>query len=37
LSKEEKNSLEKMSTSDNFKPNMSVKEKIFRKFRNMFD
>ena len=37
LSKEEKHTLEKMDTSENFRPNMSVKEKIFKKFRNLFD
>jgi molecular chaperone DnaJ len=37
LNKEEKNALEKMAASDNFKPNMSLKEKIFRKFRNLVD
>lgn len=37
LSKEEKAVVEKLSTSENFKPNTSVKEKIFRKFRNLFD
>ena len=37
LSKEEKHTLEKMDTSENFRPNMSDKEKIFKKFRNLFD
>ena len=37
LSKEEKAALEKMQDSDNFKPSVSIKEKIFRKFRNFFD
>lgn len=37
LSKEEKNALEKMQESDNFRPSSSIKEKIFRKFRNFFD
>lgn len=37
LSKDEKQALEKMQNSDNFKPNMSIKEKIFKKFRNFFD
>ncbi|KAA6331071.1 Chaperone protein DnaJ [termite gut metagenome] len=32
LSKEEKNLIEKLETSDNFKPNNIVKEKIFKKF-----
>ncbi len=37
LSKEEKHALEKMQNSDNFAPNTSIKEKIFRKFKNLFD
>ncbi|NDW12777.1 molecular chaperone DnaJ [Bacteroides sp. 214] len=37
LNKEEKSELEKMENSDNFKPNTSVKEKIFKKFKNFFD
>ena len=37
LSKDEKNALEKFQKSDNFRPNESLKEKIFRKFRNLFD
>lgn len=37
LSKEEKQAMEKMQQSDNFTPNMSIKEKIFKKFRNFFD
>ena len=37
LNKEERNMMEQLSQSDNFKPNTSVKEKIFRKFRNLFD
>ena len=37
LSKDEKNALEKFQKSDNFKPNESLKDKIFRKFRNLFD
>lgn len=37
LSKEEKAMVETLAESDNFKPNTSVKEKIFRKFRSMFD
>ena len=37
LNKEEKNMLEKLNESDNFKPSTSVKEKIFKKFRNFFD
>lgn len=37
LSKEEKECITKMEKSDNFKPNMSLKEKIFRKFLHYFD
>ena len=37
LSKDEKATIEKLSSSDNFKPNLSIKEKIFKKFRNLFD
>ena len=37
LSKEEKQALEKMQASDNFMPNLSIKEKIFKKFKNFFD
>lgn len=37
LSKDEKSTLEKLEESDNFKPNSSVKEKIFRKFKSFFD
>ena len=37
LSKEEKGTLEKLETADNFQPNTSVKEKIFRKFKSFFD
>ncbi len=37
LSKDEKTALEKMETSDNFKPNTSIKEKIFKKFKNLFE
>ena len=37
LSKEEKQAMEKMQNSDNFKPNLSIKEKIFKKFKNFFD
>lgn len=37
LSKDEKQALEKMQDSDNFKPNSSIKEKIFKKFKNFFD
>ena len=34
---DEKNALEKMQDSENFKPSSSIKEKIFRRFRNFFD
>jgi molecular chaperone DnaJ len=37
LSKDEKTALEKIETSDNFKPSNAVKEKIFKKFRNLFE
>ncbi len=37
LNKEEKQTMEKMQESDNFKPNPSIKEKIFKKFKNFFD
>ena len=37
LNKEEKQAMEKMQESDNFMPNLSIKEKIFRKFKNFFD
>ena len=37
LSKDEKKSLEELEKSDNFRPNVSVKEKIFRKFKSLFD
>ena len=37
LSKDEKQALEKMQNSDNFTPNLSIKEKIFKKFKNLFD
>ena len=37
LSKDEKKALEEMKESDNFQPNTSIKEKIFRKFRNLFE
>lgn len=36
LSNEEKKAFEKMSDSNNMKPNPSIKEKIFKKFRNYF-
>ena len=37
LSKDEKKTLEEMDKSDNFKPNTSIKEKIFRKFKTLFE
>ena len=37
LTKEQKEILEKLDESPNFQPNKSIKEKIFSKFRNMFD
>ena len=37
LGKDEKKALEEMEQSDNFQPNTSVKEKIFRKFKNLFE
>lgn len=37
LAKEEKSTLEKLESSDNFQPSTSVKEKIFKKFKSFFD
>lgn len=37
LSRDEKKAMEEMRKSDNFKPNGSVKEKIFKKFKSFFD
>ena len=37
LNKKEKKALEEMERSDNFKPNTSIKEKIFKKFKSLFD
>ncbi len=37
LNKDEKEQMEKMEQSENFQPNVSIKEKIFRKFKNYFD
>lgn len=37
LNKDEKNAFEAMKKSDNFEPSSSIKEKIFKKFRNYFD
>ena len=37
LSRDEKQALEKLQTSDHFQPTQSIKEKLFRKFRSYFD
>ena len=37
LTKEQKESLEQMENSSNFQPTQSVKEKIFSRFRNIFE
>lgn len=37
LNKEERSTLEKLESAENFKPNTSVKEKIFKKFKSFFD
>lgn len=37
LSKDEKKALESMEHSENFKPNLSVKDKIFKKFKSFFE
>ena len=37
LSKEEKKRIEEFRNSDNFRPSESIKEKIFRRFKNFFD
>ena len=37
LSKDEKQAMEKLQTSDHFQPTQSIKEKLFRKFRSYFD
>ena len=37
LTKEEKQALEKWQESESFQPNMSLKEKIFKKFKSLFD
>ena len=37
LNKDEKKALEEMEGSDNFKPNTSIKENIFKKFKSLFD
>lgn len=37
LNKEEKKIMENLKSSENFKPTESIKEQIFRRFRNLFD
>ena len=37
LSKDDKKAIEKMKGSESFSPNNSIKEKIFRRFRSMFE
>lgn len=37
LAKEEKSMLEEMENSDNFKPDTPAREKMFKKFRKLFD
>lgn len=37
LTKEERQALEKWKESESFQPNMTLKEKIFKKFRSLFD
>lgn len=37
LSRDEKSMMEKLAESDHCKPNPSIKEKIFKKFRNYFE
>ena len=37
LSREEKEAFERMRLSDNFRPNQSVKSKIFNRFKQMFE
>ena len=37
LTKEERQLLEKWQEAENFQPNISLKEKIFKKFRSLFD
>ena len=37
LSKEEKKAIEGFRNSENFRPSESIKEKIFRRFKNFFD
>ena len=37
LSKDERKAIESLQESENFRPNSSVKEKIFKKFKSLFD
>ena len=37
LNKDEKKSIEKFKDSDNFRPSESIKDKIFRRFKNFFE
>ena len=37
LSKDEKKAMENFKESDNFRPTESIKEQIFRRFKNFFD
>lgn len=37
LSREEKEQMEKWGKSEEFKPNMSIKDKIFERFKSLFD
>ena len=37
LSKDEKKCIESFKNSDNFRPSESIKEQLFKKFRNFFD
>ena len=37
LSRDEKNALEGLKDSDNFKPSESTKQSFFQKFKNLFD
>lgn len=37
LTSSEKKAMQEMKTSDSFKPSLSIKEKIFNKFRNLLD
>nr|MCR5180035.1 molecular chaperone DnaJ [Bacteroidaceae bacterium] len=37
LSRDEREAIEKMKKSDNFRPNQTVKQRIFNRFKQMFD